>query len=593
MLLKLRGITLRYGTHALLNGVDMQIAAGERVAFVGRNGTGKSTLMRIIAGEIQAEDGQIEKRDGLVLARLEQAVPAGLGGSVFQVVSDGLGETGRLIARYHQLIERMGAGEDVGNALADAQSAMDAAEAWTVDQQVESTLSRLGLDGSAVFASLSGGAKRRVLLARALVRDPDLLLLDEPTNHLDIDAIAQLEQLLLDWNGALLFITHDRAFLKNLATRIIELDRGTLTSWPGDYDKYLTGKAKALEDEEKANALFDKRLAQEEVWIRQGIKARRTRNEGRVRALKAMREERRQRRELQGPAKINMQDPSRAGKKVLLAENLNFEYDGKPIVRDFSTLIQRGDKVGIIGPNGSGKTTLIHMLLGQLAPQTGQVTPGTNLEVAHFDQHRAALDDNATLAENIGQGRTEVTINGQSKHVMSYLQDFLFSPDRARSPVKVLSGGERNRALLARLFTKSANLLVMDEPTNDLDIETLELLEELLIDYSGTLLLVSHDRAFLDNVVTSSLVFEGNGHVGEYVGGYSDWLRQRPAQKATSPAARLHPRRRKPRRLRSSAATNAGSCVSCPSRSNGSNSRSARSRRAWASRAFTRAIPPG
>ncbi|MDT0619728.1 ATP-binding cassette domain-containing protein [Salinisphaera sp. P385] len=538
MLINLRDIQLRYGTNALLDGVEFQIAAGERVAFVGRNGSGKSTLMRIIDGEIQADDGQIEARSDLRIARLEQEVPAGVGGSVFEVVAGGLGDVGRLLGRYHELIHRMGQGEDVGDALGEAQSKLDAADAWTMDQRVEATLTRLRLTGEVDFATLSGGAKRRVLLARALVRDPELLLLDEPTNHLDIEAIDQLEQMLLDWPGALLFITHDRAFLRRLATRIVELDRGRLTSWPGDYDKYLAGKAKALEDEAKANALFDKRLAQEEVWIRQGIKARRTRNEGRVRALKAMREERKERRERTGSAKIAMQDPSRAGKRVLLAENLAFAHEGKPIIRDFSTLIQRGDKVGIVGPNGSGKTTLIRLLLGELAPQTGTVTPGTNLEIAHFDQHRAALDDNATVAENIGQGRNEITVNGQRKHVMSYLQDFLFAPDRARSPVRVLSGGERNRALLAKLFTRSANLLVMDEPTNDLDIETLELLEELLVQFTGTLLLVSHDRAFLDNVVTSTLVFEGDGHVGEYVGGYSDWLRQRPAPATTRAPAR-------------------------------------------------------
>ncbi|MES1943644.1 ABC transporter [Salinisphaera sp. PC39] len=542
MLINLRDIRLAYGHRPVLDGVDLAIDAGERVALVGRNGGGKSTLLRIVAGEIEPEDGGIECRPGLRIARLEQEVPRGLEGSVYQVVAAGLGDVGDTLARFHDLARRLGEGEDVGNALAAAQAAVDAADGWTLAQRVETTLSRLGLPPEDRFEHLSGGRQRRVLLARALVRDPDLLLLDEPTNHLDIESIARLEELLLGWHGALLFITHDRAFLRRLATRILDLDRGRLTSWPGDYDRYLAGKTKLLEDEANANAAFDKKLAQEEAWIRQGIKARRTRNEGRVRALKRMREERRARRERSGLARIAMDSGERSGKRVIVAEDVSYAWEGRPVVRDFSTVIQRGDKVGIVGPNGCGKTTLIRLLLGELAPQSGRIELGTNLEVAHFDQHRAALDPDATVADNVAGGRSAVTVDGQSRHVMSYLQDFLFAPERARSPTRVLSGGERNRLLLARLFTRPANLLVMDEPTNDLDIETLELLEERLVAYEGTLLLVSHDRAFLDNVVTSTLVFEGDGRIGEYAGGYSDWLRQRPAPAPADSTAPKKPR---------------------------------------------------
>ena len=528
MMLQLRNLRLAYGTQPLLDDAELAIDRGERVALVGRNGTGKSTLMRIVSGEIEPDEVLRESRADLRVARLEQEVPAGTHGPVFDVAAAGLGDVGEALARFHDLTARLSAGEDVMDAFSKAQAAVDAADGWTLAQQVESTLSRLKLGADWQFESLSGGQKRRVLLARAMVQAPDLLLLDEPTNHLDISAIDQLEEMLLNWNGALLFITHDRAFLRNLATRIVDLDRGKLTSWPGDYDRFLEGKEKMLADEEKANAAFDKRLAQEEVWIRQGIKARRTRNEGRVRELKAMRAERAERRERGGSANIVTQDAARSGKHVIVAENLSYGWADKRIVNDLSTIIQRGDKVGIVGPNGAGKTTLINLLLGRLAPDAGEVKLGTNIEVAHFDQHRAALDDSISVLDNVAQGRSSITINGQDRHVMSYLGDFLFSPKRARSPTKVLSGGERNRLLLAKLFTRPANLLVMDEPTNDLDVETLELLEERLMNYDGTLLLVSHDRAFLDNVVTSTLVFEDEGDVREYVGGYSDWLRQRP-----------------------------------------------------------------
>ena len=539
MLIRLRDIQLTYGHQPLLDHADISLSAGERVALTGRNGSGKSTLMRIIAGEIEADRMQSETKPDVRIARLQQDVPAALSGPVYDVVAAGLGEAGAAVARFHELTKRMSAGEDVIDALARAQAAVDAVDGWNLGPQVETTLSRLHLDAEWHFEHLSGGQKRRVLLARALVNNPDLLLLDEPTNHLDIDAIAQLETIMREWPGALLFITHDRAFLRALATRIVDLDRGRLVSYPGDYDRYLAAKAKALEEEEQDNAAFDKRLAQEEAWIRQGIKARRTRNEGRVRALKAMRNERRQRRERIGKANITTQDAARSGKHVILAENVRYAWGDKPIIGHLSTLIQRGDKVGIIGPNGCGKTTLLKLLLGQLTPDSGRIKLGTNLDIAHFDQHRAAIDDSMSVMDNVGGGRTSITINGKTKHVISYLQDFLFSPKRARAPVHVLSGGERNRLLLAKLFTQPANLLVMDEPTNDLDVETLELLEERLMQYAGTLLLVSHDRAFVDNVVTSTLVFEQDQRVNEYVGGYTDWLRQRlaPAPEAKKTVA--------------------------------------------------------
>ncbi|HET7313828.1 ATP-binding cassette domain-containing protein [Salinisphaera sp.] len=537
MLLQLRELSLSYGVEVLLDRAELSIAAGERVALVGRNGTGKSTLMRIVAGEIEPDQVKRERKPGLKISRLEQEVPAATHGSVYDVTAAGLGAAGEAVARFHDLAARLSAGEDVMAAFSKAQNDVEAHDGWTLAQQVEATLSRLQLDPDADFIALSGGQKRRVLLARALVCDPDLLLLDEPTNHLDIATIAQLEEILANWNGALLFITHDRAFLRHLATRIIDLDRGRLTSWPGDYDKFLEGKDKALADEEKANAEFDKRLAAEETWIRQGIKARRTRNEGRVRALQAMRAERARRRERTGTANIVTQDAARSGKNVIVAEKLAYAWGETPIVTNLTTTIQRGDKIGIIGPNGAGKTTLIRLLLGQLEPDAGTIKLGTNLEIAHFDQHRAALDDNISVLDNVAGGRSSVTINGADRHVMSYLGDFLFSPKRARSPTHVLSGGERNRLLLAKLFTRPANLLVMDEPTNDLDVETLELLEERLTNFDGTLLLVSHDRDFLDNVVTSSLVMEGDGRVGDYVGGYSDYLRQRPSDPAPAASA--------------------------------------------------------
>jgi len=529
-LITLKNIQLSYGAAPLLDNVELTIEPGERICLIGRNGAGKSTLMKLIAGEIVADDGDFVVGQGTKIARLEQEVPVGASGSVFDVVAEGLEQMGEKLKQYHHI--SLAVAEDPSEAnlekMAHIQHDLEAADGWQVEQRVETVLSRLGLDPDIDFAALSGGLKRRVLLARSLVIDPDLLLLDEPTNHLDIDSIKWLEEFLLNWKGALLFVTHDRAFLRNLATRILELDRGALTDWPGDYDNYLRRREERLNAEEKANARFDKKLAQEEVWIRQGIKARRTRNEGRVRALKDMRNEFQARRSQQGKARMQLQAAERSGKLVAEATDISYAWDGDPIVRNFSSVVMRGDRIGLIGPNGVGKSTLLNLLLGKLEPQEGKIKLGTNLEIAFFDQLRATLDEEKSVIDNVAEGSEKIEINGNPKHVISYLQDFLFSPDRVRQPVKALSGGERNRLLLAQLFAKPANMLVLDEPTNDLDVETLELLEELLMEFKGTLLLVSHDRDFLDNVVTSSLVFEGDGRIGDYVGGYSDWLRQKP-----------------------------------------------------------------
>ena len=539
-LLRMRDISLGFGGPPLLDQAQLQIEAGERLCLVGRNGAGKSTLMKLIAGELQPDSGTIERAQNLRITRLTQEVPQGLHGSIYDVVAGGLGKLGDLLHRYHELILKLAEGSDerLLTELEQVQHDLEAANGWQLQQQVETVLSRLQLDANLAFDELSGGLKRRVLLARALVIQPDLLLLDEPTNHLDIDSIQWLEEFLLGFSGALLFVTHDRMFLQHLATRILDLERGRLTSWPGDYATYLERKQAALDAEEKLNAEFDKKLAQEEAWIRQGIKARRTRNEGRVRALKALREEHRARRSRLGNAHMQAQEAERSGKLVAEADNISYRYGDQWIVRDFSTSIQRGDRIGIIGPNGAGKTTLLRLLLGQLEPDSGRLHLGTKLEIAYFDQLRSQLDGEKSVIDNLAGGREKITVNGSERHVISYLQDFLFAPDRARTPVKALSGGERNRLLLARLFANPSNLLVLDEPTNDLDVETLDLLEELLLDYQGTLLLVSHDRAFLDNVVTSSLVFEGDARVREYVGGYSDWLRQRQPAKTPAPVAR-------------------------------------------------------
>jgi ATP-binding cassette subfamily F protein uup len=531
-LLSLKQITVSFGGPNLLNQVDFQLDRGERVCLVGRNGAGKSTLMKLIAGEIKEDGGEIIGRD-LKIARLEQEVPAGTDGSVFDVVAKGLGDIAPLLIDYHHVIHQLetDSSEAVLAQLEKAQHKLEAADGWSIEQRVEAVISRLSLDPDAEFSALSGGMKRRVLLAQALVTEPDILLLDEPTNHLDISSITWLEEFLKSYGGTVLFITHDRTFLQALATRIVQLDRGNLTSYPGDYANFLIRREEKLAEEETQNALFDKKLAQEEVWIRQGIKARRTRNEGRVRALEQLRRERSQRREKVGNVKMQLQDAERSGKLVLEAEDISQSYDGRVLFKDFTTVIQRGDRIGVIGKNGCGKSTLLSILLGRAEPESGHVKLGTNLEVAYFDQLRSQLDEEVSVVDNVGQGADHVEINGNQKHIIGYLQDFLFTPERARTPVKALSGGERNRLLLAKLFTQPANLLVLDEPTNDLDAETLDLLEDLLMNYQGTLLLVSHDRAFLNNVSTSTIVFDDDGEVREYVGGYDDWLRQRALDK--------------------------------------------------------------
>lgn len=534
-LLSLKQITVSFGGPNLLDKIDFQLDRGERVCLVGRNGAGKSTLMKLIAGELKEDSGEILGQ-GLKIARLEQEVPAGTEGSVFDVVAKGLGEIAPLLIEYHHVIHQLetDSSDRVLAALEKAQHKLEAVDGWSVEQRVETVISRLSLNADAEFSELSGGMKRRVLLAQALVKEPDILLLDEPTNHLDISSITWLEEFLKSYGGTVLFITHDRTFLQALATRIVQLDRGNLVSFPGDYANFLRRREAMLEEESQQNALFDKKLAQEEVWIRQGIKARRTRNEGRVRALEQLRRERSQRRDQLGNAKMQLQDAERSGKLVVEAENIGQSYDGRVLFNDFTTVIQRGDRIGVIGPNGCGKSTLLSILLGRAKPETGEVKLGTNLEVAYFDQLRSQLDENISVVDNVGQGRDYVEVNGASKHVIGYLQDFLFTPERARTPVKSLSGGERNRLLLAKLFTQPANLLVMDEPTNDLDAETLDLLEDLLMNYQGTLLLVSHDRAFLNNVATSTIVFDDDSQLREYVGGYDDWLHQRQQDKQTA-----------------------------------------------------------
>jgi len=503
-LLQLQNITLSYSAAPLLKGADLQIDAGERICLVGRNGAGKTTLMRLITGEETAQEGEITRPAGLVVSRLPQEVPAGLEGTVHDVIRGGL---------------RLAGNE----------------EEWQADVRMEDLMAEMGLPGEPEFTALSGGMKRRVLLARALVGLPDILLLDEPTNHLDLSSILWLEEFLLRAKPTLFFITHDRAFLRRLATRIVELDRGKLTSWACDYDTFLERRNAALEAEEKQRAAFDKKLALEEAWLRQGVKARRTRNEGRVRALLALRTERAARRQREGAARIELSTGSMSGQKVIEAKDVTFGYGGAPVIRDLTTTLWRGDKIGIIGPNGCGKTTLLKLLLGQLQPEEGEVKLGTQLQVVYLDQLRGQIDDAKTVGQNVAGDAETVTFQGRPRHIHSYLQDFLFPADRIRMPAKMLSGGERNRLLLARLFLQPANVLVLDEPTNDLDAETLELLEEILVEYTGTLLLVSHDRAFLDEVVTGTLVFEGDGRVTEYTGGYEDWLRQRPAPAASAP----------------------------------------------------------
>ncbi|TVM05148.1 MAG: ATP-binding cassette domain-containing protein [Halomonas sp.] len=522
-LLRLEQLQLAYGTQVLLDHADLTVEKGERLALVGRNGTGKSTLLKLVAGDIKPDDGTIWRAPGLKIGVLSQELPESSGMTIFDMVAQGLPEAGDLLSEYHHLINDP---DPDMNRMAVLQTRIEAIDGWSFHQRIDVVLTRLGLPPEAEMSALSGGWRRRVALARALVAEPDLLLLDEPTNHLDLDTIAWLEEQLLAFNGAVLLITHDRAFLSKLATHILELDRGKLGRYPGKYAEYQERKQHELEVEAREHALFDKKLAQEEAWIRQGVKARRTRNEGRVRELEQMRLERSQRRERQGTANLSVDSGERTGKRVVKLKGVTQRFGDEVILRDVNLEVMRGDRIGFLGRNGAGKTTLLKVLLGELTPTEGSVQLGTNLQVAYFDQLRAGLELDKTVYDNVAQGSDRVSVGGKDRHVMSYLQDFLFTPDRVRQPVKALSGGESNRLLLAKLFTQPANVLVLDEPTNDLDMETLELLEELLLDFDGTLLLVSHDRTFMDNVVTSMLAFEGQGCVREYVGGYSDWIRQ-------------------------------------------------------------------
>ncbi|EGX7687497.1 ABC transporter ATP-binding protein [Vibrio parahaemolyticus] len=528
-LLTIHNAQLAFGDHPLLDRAEFALQENERVCLVGRNGAGKSTLMKVLAGDILLDDGKIQITQDVVVSRLEQDPPRNQEGTVYEYVSGGLAEIGEQLKIYHDLLDLVAQGpsEKNINRLAKIQEQLDHSNAWRFDDRVKNVLSALKLSPDTLLRDLSGGWQRKAALARALVCDPDVLLLDEPTNHLDVTTIEWLENFLKDFKGSIIFISHDRAFIKSMATRIVDLDRGQLSSFPGDYDNYLLEKEEMLRVEEMQNAEFDKKLAQEEVWIRQGIKARRTRNEGRVRALKKLREERRDRREVQGKVNLNIDDASRSGKIVFEAENVSFAYDGKQIVDNFSFNIMRGDRIALIGPNGCGKSTVLKLLLGQLEAQSGRLHCGTKLEVAYFDQYREILDPEKTVIDNLADGKQEVMVGGRQRHALSYLQDFLFAPKRARTPVKALSGGEKNRLLLARILLKPNNLLILDEPTNDLDIETLELLEEMLANYQGTLLLVSHDREFVDNTVTTSWIFEGDGVIEEFVGGYHDAKQQR------------------------------------------------------------------
>jgi ATP-binding cassette subfamily F protein uup len=527
-LVALDRVSVAFGHLPLLDTVALQVDPGERVCLLGRNGSGKSTLLRVVAGELGPDSGAVWRQPSLRIARLEQDMPLSADRPVFDVVAEGITELSSLVTAYHHAAVAVA---EAGTAallekLGRLQHELEERDGWRVEQQVEMVLDRLQLPSDAIVDTLSGGWRRRVLLARALVSQPDLLLLDEPTNHLDIEAITWLERFLSEFSGAVLFVTHDRAFLQRLATRIVELDRGRLTSWPGDYATFLSKKDEWLANEAVQQQKFDKRLAGEEAWLRQGIKARRTRNEGRVKALVEMREERASRREQPGAARIQVELADPSGRQVFEARSVSLAFGDKAVIAGFSCRVMRGDRIGLIGPNGIGKTTLLRMLLGELDPDAGEVLRGTNVQVAYYDQQREQLDPDKTVFDTIGEGNEWVTVNGRPRHVNGYLSDFLFPPEQARSPVKGLSGGERNRLLLARLFTRPANVLVLDEPTNDLDVESLELLEALLVEFPGTLLLVSHDRVFLDNVVTSTLVFEGNGRVQEFVGGYHDWVRQ-------------------------------------------------------------------
>ena len=554
----MRNMCWGFGGPPLLENITLQIEKGERVCLVGRNGAGKSTLLKLFSGELIPDGGTVWHQQGISVAALKQDVPPGFDGTIFEIVAEGLGQKGKSLAEHRRNSRNLKAdiAAESTKRLEELQLMLDSDSGWELSNQVERVLSQTGLNPEEMFSGLSAGMQRRTLFARALARNPDFLLLDEPTNHLDIETILWMEKLILRSVKTLLFVTHDRVFLENIASRIIELDRGRLASYNCNYTTYLKRRRVASAAEEKQHAIFDKKLSREEAWIRKGIKARRTRNEGRVRSLEKMRAAYRARRATIGNVKLQAQEAERTGKLVIETKAVSFSYQHTPVVRDFSTVIMRGDKVGIIGPNGAGKTTLLRILLKEISPETGSVRHGTHLQVAYFDQLRAQLDEQKTVVENICEGNDFIIFNGRKRHVISHLHDFLFSPDRCRTPVYVLSGGERNRLLLAKLFTRPANVLVMDEPTNDLDAETLELLEELLVEYQGTLLLVSHDRAFLNNVVTSTIVFEGDARVIEYAGGYNDWLIQKSKRKQPpspkkggSKNIRQKPRPRKPPKL--------------------------------------------
>jgi ATP-binding cassette subfamily F protein uup len=524
-LIRISKAQLAFGTHALLNNADAVIESGERVCIVGRNGAGKSTLLKVLDGQVILDDGEINQLGGLKISRLEQDPPKGASGTVFDYVAQGMPEIANLLIDYHHVSNELQTEctDQLLNKLERLSNKLEAADGWRFDSRIQLVLTKLELSPDAKLESLSGGWLRKVALARALVSEPDLLLLDEPTNHLDMTSVMWLEQFLKDFKGGIVFISHDRAFIRAIATRILDLDRGKLISYPGDYATYLEQKAHDLKVEESQNALFDKRLAEEEAWIRQGVKARRTRNEGRVRELKQLRNERKQRVDQVGKTDFNIETADRSGKLVFEAKHLSHAFKEKTIVSDFSTLVMRGDRIGLVGPNGVGKTTLLKLMFGDLAPDSGETKQGVNLEFAYFDQYREKLDEEATVQDNVAEGKQEVMMGGRSRHVLGYLQDFLFPPARARTPVKALSGGEKNRLLLAKLFLKPSNILVLDEPTNDLDIETLELLEDIINQYQGTVIIVSHDREFIDNTCSSVWAFEGNGKVTDIVGGYSDY----------------------------------------------------------------------